>query len=486
MHVGIQRLTSGSDGFGYSARTAFPICITAEQVVVHPGWASAWQVALHALSAGFTRPGEIVAVVGPPGVGKSLFIQALAIALRPYRTVALIQPGSQVEVGSPEIVLVDDADRLPREVTEALARQEYQCVLAGSLALLDRYDAELSGLTVIELMPVAPADVSAFLAVQLARAGQPIHQFTPEAVTGLAQRSGGNPQALQMLAGLTVFLARLENAPQVTADHVAEAADVQSRTSLPQAEPHAAMSASMPPPPAVADQTRTRPLRSSRPMLMTAAALAGLGIITAATYFISPEPVLPGIVTSARAITAAFNSNSDHTAAQAEPSKVAASDAGRRAALLAAPDPAPPAAARAPRSEPAPPILSTAVALRVVVVVPRGDADAARRGADLVRKLRASGYEVEAPSPATSRPTDPPVSYFFAEDAPGAAAVARDVGETGRERLVPVQGRPPRPGTIRLTLPFISPTAPTGSGPADPSGTRGRRANSNLSRPEAM
>lgn len=487
MHVGIQRLTSES-GLAHSARTVFPNSVTPEQVVVHPGWAAAWQVALVALNVRPARPGQIVAIVGQPGVGKSLFIQALDAALRPNQPVVLIRPGSPVEVGSPqivpEIVLVDDADRLPPEVTEALIHRGYRCVLAGSPALLDRFPAGLSDFSVIELRPIAPADVAAFLAVQLARAGQPAHRFTPDAVTVLAHRSGGNPRTLQMLAGLTMFLARLEDAPQVTAEHVTEAAEVQSGTSLPPMDPLFGMPASMPPPRAAAGLTPINPRRSNKPTLVAVAALATLCVATAALVRIGPDAVLPGILASARAITATLNPGVDGTAAQASQPAVAAFDAGQRPASSAAVDPAPPVAARPPRSEPAQAPLSTAVALRIVVVFPRGDAEAARRGADLTRKLRANGYEAEDPIPAALRANDPTVGYFFAEDASGAAAVARDSGETGRERLVPAQGRPPRPGTIRLAIPSSSPTATTVS-PANPSGTRGRRANPNFSRPEA-
>ncbi len=212
----------------HSGRAVFQPSVSVDDIVVHPGWAAAWHAVLDALS----RPG-LIAVLGPSGAGKTLFLQALTRALRQAGWDALLlQHGAGEGAGNPQIVLIDQADRLPGAVLDVLARQARPCVLAGPPALLERFSELPAGLSIVTLGPLAPSDVGPFLAAQLAQSGQPADLLHPDAVAALARHAAGSARAVQTLAGLAVFLARLEDAPQVSAAHVAEAAEVQSGTTL--------------------------------------------------------------------------------------------------------------------------------------------------------------------------------------------------------------------------------------------------------------
>ena len=216
-------------------RQAFRVDITGREVVRYRRWRVAQDSILRALTA----PGLVV-LVGPAGTGKTLMLEAIAHLLRAAgRDVALL-PG--VRAAKPmadpaysagaDVLLIDDADDLSEASLASLVRPKPLCLLAGSDNLPARLNVLGCAITLITLAPLDAADVALFLAEQLDLAGQPSDLFEPAAVTALAQQSGGVQRTLQMLAGLSVFIARLEDAACVSAAHVASAGLVGDGTDL--------------------------------------------------------------------------------------------------------------------------------------------------------------------------------------------------------------------------------------------------------------
>lgn len=221
MHAGAQQRFEAD-----VVKVPFHALVQLNEVVAHPGWAAAMKRALEALA----KPGVVV-ITGGEGSGKTLLMQALARALNEAgRKAVLLGSGIPSQAGKPEIVLVDEAHRLSGGLLRALAGKAACCVFAGPPSLLD----QVEGLAVehVVLAPLSPAEVGPFLATQLARAHQPADLLHPDAVAALAWRSAGVPRRLQLLAGLAIFMARLENADQVTRAHVDQADEVQNGTTL--------------------------------------------------------------------------------------------------------------------------------------------------------------------------------------------------------------------------------------------------------------
>ncbi len=440
------------------ARVPFQPPVSVDDIVVHPGWAAAWHAVLDALS----RPG-LIAVLGPSGAGKTLFLQALTRALRQAGWDALLlQHGAGEGAGNPQIVLIDQADRLPGAVLDVLARQARPCVLAGPPALLERFSELPAGLSIVTLGPLAPSDVGPFLAAQLAQSGQPADLLHPDAVAALARHAAGSARAVQTLAGLAVFLARLEDAPQVSAAHVAEAAEVQSGTTLRHEDLDEDAPAAPPEqhgPGAVPAAHQERPASPRRRRTTAAAVTTVCGVVVAGALLsvgLSQPAVTPPAPGSASADARPMSADAPATTnavavpgkgrpAQSGPALDSAAPSGLRDSVTQAPDQAGST-------------LPTSVPVRVMTVYQRSDPAAERRSIELVQKLRAEGFDASDPDPGTPRRGEPMIGFFFAEDAAGAAAVARQAGETGRERLVTQRGGPPRPGTVRVTVSSNDPT----------------------------
>ena len=96
------------------------------------------------------------------------------------------------------------------------------------------------------------------------------------------------------------------------------------------------------------------------------------------------------------------------------------------------------------------------VPIRVAVTFPRGASDGRTRAVELAGRLREEGLSVLEPTPAPVDPGKPAITYFFTEDAAGAAAVERGVagvlGKTGVVKLSQ-RGHLDRPGMILVSLP---------------------------------
>lgn len=397
-----------------------------EQAVAHPQWQAALRTVEHALR----HPG-IVAVVGLPGTGKTLLLHAVAQRLRAAgRVPALLRAGSPSDVQAPDVILIDEADQLTPDMFDALVQYGRPVAMAGPPDLPHRLARLRASLTVVTLAPLRPDEAAMFLEAQLSAAGQPARLLHRDAVRMLIQRSRGVPRELQMLAGLSVFVARLTEADQVTAAHVEQAALVQHGTTPEDgaagddtADDTGADALPRPPAPRPPTAARSSAFSGVLPGWRTTLALGTLGVLGAAAWVVLPHeiPFLP-----------------------------------KRPAMQAAQPAEPPPGPTAATSQmPMPPV----VPVHIVVAYPPGSAEAAQRAAGLTGMLRSFGYQVAALESNAVR-NESGVSYAFAEDEQTAVALARVLGLSVRE-LRPAAL--PRPGTIRVA---VTPAAPRRPGPA--------------------
>lgn len=206
--------------------------VAVDHVIDHPAWRTAHDTVLNALST----PGLVV-LLGEEGTGKTLFLHVLARSLRQARrNVVLHRPGTNLGPLRPEILLVDDADRLSDQRLHTLAQHARHCVFAGQPALRRRLAQRRQRLTTVTLAPLAPRAAMLFLADILARSNLPADLLHPDAVAALLEATSGVPRRLETLTSLAAFMARLEDVPQVLPTHIAAAVDVQSETALPEDE----------------------------------------------------------------------------------------------------------------------------------------------------------------------------------------------------------------------------------------------------------
>ncbi|MGI4794748.1 MAG: hypothetical protein ACRYG8_11840, partial [Janthinobacterium lividum] len=134
----------------------------------------------------------------------------------------------------PRVVLVDEADRMTEAVLKHL----------GQLGAASLVCAGLNGpscgfgrrsATVVHLALLAPDEVGAFAAARLTRAGRQATPLGDQAIQRLAERSGGVPRVVIMLADAAAFLAALDGAARIEASHIDQAAAMRGDDEVPSA-----------------------------------------------------------------------------------------------------------------------------------------------------------------------------------------------------------------------------------------------------------
>lgn len=194
----------------------FLVRVGVDGAVWHPGWVAAMEAVRTGLEAG-----SLVAVTGGTGVGKSLLLRTLKREFQRAGQESVLLPGeARISTRPVDVVLVDEADRVPADLLHELVQRAPRCVLAGSGKLLATLGRSSSRLTIVDMQPLPPGEIGPYLQQQVERAGWPGGLLTPGAVTSLAHHSAGNPYMLQVLANRALFLVRLEEADQVSATHV--------------------------------------------------------------------------------------------------------------------------------------------------------------------------------------------------------------------------------------------------------------------------
>ncbi len=438
-----------------ASKLPFHGAVGVDEIIVHSEWVVAWERVSEALAT----PG-VVALVGARGAGKTLFLQTFARELQ-YAgwDVELVQQGSIARSADPQIILVDEADRLPLPLLQSLAARGRPCVFAGLPALSAHLSELPVHVTTVALSPLPSQEVGSFLGEQLARSNQPHDLLQPDAVVALAHYSGGEPARLQLLAGLAVFMARLEDAPRVSAAHVKAATTVQSGTSLGasdinaeyddmpgesfdfESEPEPPVAG--PPPRIAVASSPPRPWWRAWPVAVLVLAGLTVGAVAAVPIAARLYQAAGGQFGRAQDGKPGQRAGSaTHAQADSTPLQATNSVAAPQPAKLTAVDNQETSASGLPMGVPA----------RVLISYRQDSAAAKRRGDDLAKRLRSQGLDVQGPAADASRPAASAVSYFFTNDAPAAARIADEAGEGGREQLLPSPAALPPPGTIQITF----------------------------------
>lgn len=441
----------------HAVQRARPALAVVGEPIAHHSWNLAWAGVLNGL-----EQAGVVLLIGLPGTGKSLMLETLEGALRRAgHDARLLRRGGASMDTAPSMLLVDDAERLPGPVLQTIAQWKHVCVLAGTPALLAAFPS-LNGLAVVSLGQIRHGDAAGFIAMHLQRGGHPPTLLHPAAMDALVQHGGATPRTLLALTDLAVFLARLEDAPQVSAAHVLEALQVQDGTRLDGDDEPLADAPGEPPAPLPATPARPASQRSFPRWAYAGAALPVAGMLVALALRGPPAaPRSPAVAEAARPASQPSVAPTPAAPAAAQPG--ALPDSPSPALLDSQAQPSPIA-----ETDPLA-ALPDFVPVRVTVAYRRGDERAERRSADVARRLRAAGLEPETQAEGAG-PAEPAVSYYFAEDAGIAGDVARHAG-LGPAKLVPPRGALPRPGTVRVAVP--GPDSPKQRRAGLPSSTAG-------------
>ncbi len=483
---------------------------------MHRAWLRARDQALAAVRAG----DGLVLVLGPPGTGKSLLLQELARLLGSGGYDVLFQFRGDIPVEAddvaagnpnrtlPRVVLVDEADRMTETVLKRLGQLGAASLVCAGL------NGPSSGFgrpaTVVRLALLAPDEVGAFAAARLTVAGRQAMPFGDQAIQRLAERSGGVPRVVIMLADAAAFLAALDGAARIEASHIDQAAAMRGDDEVldslqPEAEPKGPML-----PPAAEEVQEASPLARQAVQRLPGQAHAApspierIAVMQAGMVPNAPpvrtigknivhlettadEPTVPALPEQAtkRGFTwgrgAALSAASGIAAlcgwlalqpvlparqGQPVPEQPATvtvllDSAGQGASSNEKPDttpvlPDPPGAAlQAEEGSPSAIRLPTGVPGHVIIYYARSDAVMEAKATDLARTLRAAGMVVDDPLAIPRQTRMPGVRYFFAEDRDTAGQVlgwtSLPLGDLRAGAARP--GALPRPGMIEVTLP---------------------------------
>ncbi|TPG59619.1 hypothetical protein EAH89_05085 [Roseomonas nepalensis] len=412
---------------------------------------AAWAAARRAILQAFATGEHLVALLGPPGVGKTCLLREVEAALRPQAIRVLrLESGDGAEgalAAAPEteVLLVDEADRMSESALEEVAEREGCFAVLVGLPPLARRLAPWPH-RIVELPPLPAGEIPSYLTARMIIAELDAARLTEGAAAALAELSGGTPRLLNLLLAMAYHEADMTGGETVLESHVREAAALR-------AEAAEALAGHDAPPPRAAAEPAGKPVRLGRPE----PAPRSFGRALSLTPPPPPEEeparrrlapaVLAGAIVLLLGGLAWFSAREvPRPATRAE----GAAPPGEQAAAAPAPPPADPAPAP-PRTAGA--ALPSGAMVRVVLTYPRGAAEAARRGVALAASLTQAGIAVGAPFPVSRPPAGPALSYFFREDREAALRIAGLGGlDAGAAQLGAPGGAAPRPGTIELAL----------------------------------
>ncbi|MGG5889292.1 hypothetical protein ACLF3G_19330 [Falsiroseomonas sp. HC035] len=439
----------------------------------------AWETAEAALLAAVRQGGGVVALLGGPGVGKTLMLDSLERKLRADGLVVQRLDFGDEATGdeatgaeAAAVLLVDEAGRIDDAGLAALAAAPDRVAV---LAALPAFAARLEEVPhrVVRLPGLRAEDVERYVAARLAALEVPASRMGPDAVAALGLESAGVPRLLNVLVGSSLFIAGLEKAQAVSGEHVRSAAGMHAlsavrvrvseppRTAVAPARPAAPVLASAPPvleaAPEQVPEAAPEQVPEAMPEPPPPAAAAPQEIAAQRSGGILPwlvAGVVLGLIGAAGAwvMLGPGSAGALRGGAGSEVMPVAQAQEQDRA------DPTPPPVVT-PEAPDVVPVLPVAPPARIVLTYPRGDANAAARGETLAAALRTAGRTVAAPFPVSQASGEEVLRYFFLEDRDMALAIGARAGQAPQaHRLgrVPDGAPLPRPGTVEWALPAPS------------------------------
>lgn len=433
-------------------------------VVDHP----AWRAALGEVRAALSRPFAVVALLGPAGTGKTLLLRTLLDGLRSEgRPAALLERGDAEDrpAARAGVVLVDEADRVGPAMLEALAGSGAGGVVLAALPGFAERVASLPGASVVLLRPLEAEEAASFVRARAKATGAP-DRLASDAVTEIVANGKGTPRLLDALLTAAEFVASLQSAPQVTAEHVQEAVLLRGEMGAEAAEePPPAL------PPAEAGDGSVRSpdpderwaesggataapmLARRRTGIKALLACAALAALFGAYAMVQPAGGGLGLKLAATLPPVG--------AAPAPPPAIPAAELAPSPAAAVVPTPA---ASQASDAAPGPARagLPMGVAPHVVLTYQQGDAAAERRSIEAAHALRAAGFAASDPVPVPGRIRGSGIAYFFADDQAGAAEIGQALGGAfgeGRAAALRLDEPLPRPGTVEVQVSSDRPVA---------------------------
>lgn len=435
-----------------------------ELVVDHPAWCEA----LGQVRAALSRPAAVVALLGSAGTGKTLLLRTLLDVLRDEGRDAVLLERGDAEgrpAARPGVVLVDEADRIGSTMLEALAESGVDGVVFAALPSFAERIGTMPGATVVPLRPLGAEEAAVFVQ-ERAEATGTLDRLTGDANAEIVANGQGIPRLLGALLTAADFVASLQAAPHVTAEHVREAVSLRGAIEAEAPDPPLAP---LPVEPGEEGGSVRSPDPGERWVESTGAIAAvpapgrrraGIGMLLAcaalAALFAAYAMVRPAGGSLGRWVATLIPGRPDAAPATtlgspAPPSVIPAAEMAPGQAIGPALVPS-----RTSDLVLGPAGLPKGIVPHVVLSYRQGDAEAERRGFEAARALRAAGFAASDPIPVLGRIPDPGIAYFFAEDQAGAAEVGHALGGTfgeGRAATLRPDEPLPRPGTIQVQLP---------------------------------